>query len=468
MESRLGHDFRQVRVHTDGGAAEAAQSVNARAFTVGRNVVFGQGEYVPASHEGQRLLAHELVHVVQQSEERLGSVLQRRGDPTQAPPGMTCPIAVNSPSAVIVDLLFNIGVSTLTPAQQGQIDAFVASWHALPGSAEVRVDGYASTDGRESSNWQLSCDRAEAVTAELVSPSSGSAPGIPTGQIKVFAQGETDDFSTSLPPNRRATISSPAPLPPPKPKCGPDATDWYVRQVNTARTDRDVLNIQAEIAAADVLARTHSTTAQQVAEGGVATRVVAEESSLGSSAPARTPTATRQLGAGAAAVSAAASSLAGHPIDAVQIANHIHTAATGWRRLVNHGARYDFKAHTMRRPSTANCPDSDCRDSITLCPGAATENCYLTDLPGNLFYAQIGKFIGWSELTLQLGSQLAQLTGTTSWDPPQDTAGIHLGFSLPIPMTSADLHRVLPRARASINTVANCEDCTEPTTAAIR
>lgn len=65
METRLGHDFSQVRVHADGEAAEAARSLDARAFTLGRHVVFGEGEYRPASSEGRKLLAHELAHVIQ-------------------------------------------------------------------------------------------------------------------------------------------------------------------------------------------------------------------------------------------------------------------------------------------------------------------------------------------------------------------------------------------------------------------
>ncbi len=66
MERRFGHDFSGVRVHTDSKAAQAAQSVNALAYTVGRNVVFGPGQYVPGSGAGRRLLAHELAHTVQQ------------------------------------------------------------------------------------------------------------------------------------------------------------------------------------------------------------------------------------------------------------------------------------------------------------------------------------------------------------------------------------------------------------------
>src|SRR5438270_13216460 len=66
MEPRFGHDFSRVRVHADGRAAESAQSVNALAYTVGQDVVFGGGQYEPETMEGKKLLAHELTHVVQQ------------------------------------------------------------------------------------------------------------------------------------------------------------------------------------------------------------------------------------------------------------------------------------------------------------------------------------------------------------------------------------------------------------------
>ena len=66
FEQRFGHNFSQVRVHTGTVAAESAQAINAKAFTVGKNVVFGHGQYSPQSDEGRRLLAHELVHTVQQ------------------------------------------------------------------------------------------------------------------------------------------------------------------------------------------------------------------------------------------------------------------------------------------------------------------------------------------------------------------------------------------------------------------
>jgi len=66
MEARLGHDFGEVRVHTDSQAHESAKAVNAHAYTVGSNVVFQRDKYDPSSDEGKTMLAHELTHVAQQ------------------------------------------------------------------------------------------------------------------------------------------------------------------------------------------------------------------------------------------------------------------------------------------------------------------------------------------------------------------------------------------------------------------
>lgn len=67
FEPRFGRDFDDVRIHSGPQAAAAAAGVQARAFTLGRNVVFAAGEHNPVSGDGKRLLAHELAHVVQQS-----------------------------------------------------------------------------------------------------------------------------------------------------------------------------------------------------------------------------------------------------------------------------------------------------------------------------------------------------------------------------------------------------------------
>jgi len=83
MEPRFGYDFSNVRVHTDTQAAESAQAVNALAYTVGRDVVFGAGHYAPRSESGKRLLAHELTHVVQQ--ESVGSSASQFFKPISEP-----------------------------------------------------------------------------------------------------------------------------------------------------------------------------------------------------------------------------------------------------------------------------------------------------------------------------------------------------------------------------------------------
>jgi hypothetical protein len=80
MEPRFGRDLSHVRVHQDQAAAVSARAVNASAYTVGRDVVFGAGRYAPHSESGRRLLAHELTHVVQQARGAVVHRLQRHAD----------------------------------------------------------------------------------------------------------------------------------------------------------------------------------------------------------------------------------------------------------------------------------------------------------------------------------------------------------------------------------------------------
>lgn len=105
LEPRFGYNFHQVRVHIGAMAGASAQVVRARAYTVGTNIVFGDGQYAPATAEGRRLIAHELAHIVQQ---RTGATvgggglrLQRQpckpqddtiptGPLTPTSPGITC------------------------------------------------------------------------------------------------------------------------------------------------------------------------------------------------------------------------------------------------------------------------------------------------------------------------------------------------------------------------------------------
>ena len=79
FEPRLGHDFSQVRVHAGERAEQSAREVSAHAYTVGHNIVFGTGRFSPDTIEGRGLLAHELTHVMQQTESSVTSgVVQRQ------------------------------------------------------------------------------------------------------------------------------------------------------------------------------------------------------------------------------------------------------------------------------------------------------------------------------------------------------------------------------------------------------
>ena len=88
MEARFGNDFSAVRVHTGGEAEQLNQNLSARAFTHGSDIYMGSSQYTPDSTEGQRLLAHELTHVVQQT--------GRRKPATQTETGSTSTSAVQA------------------------------------------------------------------------------------------------------------------------------------------------------------------------------------------------------------------------------------------------------------------------------------------------------------------------------------------------------------------------------------
>lgn len=95
FEPRFGANFSEVRVHTDYSAQESARAIQAKAFTTGQDLVFGEGEYIPESQEGQKLLAHELTHVVQQGKAISSPELIQRDQPSAS---STSPDKSNAPA----------------------------------------------------------------------------------------------------------------------------------------------------------------------------------------------------------------------------------------------------------------------------------------------------------------------------------------------------------------------------------
>ena len=93
FEPRFGRDLSDVRVHTDGAAAQAARAIDARAYTLGNHIAFAPGAHAPSRHDGAHLLAHELAHVVQQD---TGSAPAIRRTPTA---NSRCPANVHGAPA---------------------------------------------------------------------------------------------------------------------------------------------------------------------------------------------------------------------------------------------------------------------------------------------------------------------------------------------------------------------------------
>jgi hypothetical protein len=130
MEVQFGRDFSRVRVHSGDAAARSARAANALAFTYGRDIVFGEGQYRPETAEGTRLLAHELAHVVQQ-EDGLFPRVQKDGpdNPPQNPPPNPPPNA--PPPAAVPDDPCAVDAGSLSNAalvqQEARVRAYLAA-----------------------------------------------------------------------------------------------------------------------------------------------------------------------------------------------------------------------------------------------------------------------------------------------------------------------------------------------------
>jgi len=214
FETRFGHDFSQVRVHTDANAGDSARSLHAQAYTVGRNIVMASGQYAPDTSSGQRLLAHELTHVVQQNASSrlparaartpslaaITGMIQRQADVSALPPAMPC-VTIQSPGHPAgADLMFGFLDTTLNAAHVTAVTTFHTAWVAAGSSTQIAVDGFASTGGPQQDNWQRSCDRPQSVKTKLV------ALGVPASKITTFAHGESTEYGPAKAPNDRAVI----------------------------------------------------------------------------------------------------------------------------------------------------------------------------------------------------------------------------------------------------------------------
>ena len=148
MEPRFGHDFGNVRVHFDARAAASARSVKALAYTVGHDIVFSDGAFAPDDPSGRSLLAHELAHVVQQSNAHTTrGQLQRQPDETstkETPPAKTPPAKTPPAKAPPRKTLKSEGVDLNDPVAGGTaaiIDTVLARNQKLAPYIGARIKG---------------------------------------------------------------------------------------------------------------------------------------------------------------------------------------------------------------------------------------------------------------------------------------------------------------------------------------
>jgi hypothetical protein len=258
---RFGHDFSEVRIHRGAEASSLAGAFNALAYTTGRDIVFGEGNYAPHTLPGQRLLAHELVHTIQQQHGRVapprdyssaadsdereaeqvadivadspwgnrgqplvrgpehairqGAVesasIQRACGPAQIPARLvSCPI-VKGAAAVGTRFFFKTDCDDFADGQEAALNKFLAT---IPSSSTVNVLGLAS-GGAPAFKENLSCSRAAKAATILLA--KGVSVGSVQGTGGIGAAGDSTSEAVDL----QTQTAAPAPSAPPAP--GPAA-----------------------------------------------------------------------------------------------------------------------------------------------------------------------------------------------------------------------------------------------------
>lgn len=243
MERSFGADFSNVKIHSNSTSALMNRQLGAQAFTNGNDIYFNSGKFNTSSKSGNHLLAHELTHVIQQNK-GIDNNIQRFCDnrlTTVPTTGMNgCSTDTSRPTHQNTEINYVVGKWAIDASGLAVISAIAAKWHADARNDTIRIDGFASCDGEASTNWRLSCDRANAVENELKNPSDGST-GIPaTATFHKFAHGETEEFSSiNTTQNRKSLVTlqpTATSVPTVMPTAG--ATDFKINRVPNSSQDK--------------------------------------------------------------------------------------------------------------------------------------------------------------------------------------------------------------------------------------
>jgi len=213
MEPRFGRDFSHVRIYTDVLASRSAESVAARAYTVGSKIAFRRGEYAPGTAQGQRLLAHELAHVVQQ--DSAPAPLVQRDDGKPGSP---------APQTPALEARLNVVVEE-GPAIQSRLDQIMRTGGPVPqqtkviGAAIIDVEGYtgpkemraisgADTDalGAGAPVYHASSPNSRTLSATRSIAGSGPRRDFPFAHINDAEMKIFEDIIARLPKDAKGTI----------------------------------------------------------------------------------------------------------------------------------------------------------------------------------------------------------------------------------------------------------------------
>lgn len=268
MEHRFGYDFSQVRVHSNADATQSTQDMNALAFTVGRDIVFAEGRFAPGTHEGRRLIAHELTHVVQQGSNT--SLLQRqeiedlpippRSQPSLPEPDVNIdPTALSEPHCPRPPTrLGNLTPTPLCKEDGEDIDGDVFSFcedsdvfsdpadlrslrtfvSGQPSGTSFSLRAYTSIEGPGSAqnanqyNRNLSCHRLNRMIREILNL------GVQEQQIDAVSKGPTERFGTGASARSLNRVAIIVANPPQQQGARADATGMTMAQIRDAAKQR--------------------------------------------------------------------------------------------------------------------------------------------------------------------------------------------------------------------------------------
>jgi len=382
FEPRMGADFSDVRVHTGPRADRAARSINAKAYTLGNDVVFRSGQYRPGTQEGKRLLGHELVHTMQQEED--SSAIQRypqclSSDAEECQRGrkevvrsQQTPMDVESVRGSVRGLLvsnFAVGSGEVKPNLESH-PYWARYWGQMVTNPNMswEILGFSDCTGEESKNRLIRWKRAMAVNNALPQRAREQVEAIRAAPLDQCIQSDATEEGRAR--NRSALIRQVSTSYDFEPEeiestkvCGPDVTPWLINRMQQNRHHPFVRDMRNK----------------------------------NSWTPSGVP----------------------HP-----------DAVVTWVSLVAKGQPWDYKQVL----GDGHSQHEDCR---RFCEGRAwsvtlAEQCMTFEAPANIHYGFIGRHAGFSEQTRLTGAGLAQFAELRGeWgDDSKDRQAIRKGFEL--------------------------------------